>query len=138
MKNLLSNFEANGRTRLNKVNYQSLPAVRGKEPLNLIVEDDIEPSLTDHGIMMDVIRHVYVVPKALFDLEVSFTVKVPYSNNADHSYLKSIDLKKALLEEEKIPWTSEALSKASLIISQLTLDDENIPIVTPPSFIKEK
>jgi len=137
MNDFFSNFRENARTILNEAHFKRIPIGDDVDKMTTELWDELTPELMDWGLLLTLVRRYRFSPPSVFEIEVSFCIRVDYADTPDYDAVKTADIKKLLLEQERIPWTYDATTKASILISQMTACN-GVPLVTPPTFIRKR
>lgn len=124
------------RYALSDITYKKHPVV--SLPMDVqSPELEIRDSLTigprsDSDVHVVFCRNVSFHPENIFSLTVQFDMVFEFKKSVDRNAIQDSEIIQLLQEE---PFISEVVSKASLLISQITLIGSHAPMVLPPNFI---
>lgn len=136
MSNFNDYFMNEYRYALTNISYTKLPAVpvpdRDDSP-DIYVQDSltIGAKVGTH-IHVALLRIVEFQPESNFKLSVEFDMIFEFQKSVDPDSVQDIEIVQVL---EAAPFISEVISKASLLISQITLIGSSTPMILPPNYI---
>ena len=133
MIDLKKAFEQNKKYRLIEMKYETIPADEDEE-YELNCCDDIQAEFIDDNIIEIVFtRRMSFSPEGIFKIEVKLgeLLVVKDSVNIDLD-----ELKKEIIDNEEGE-ISNLVSRASLMIAQVTSSCGKQPVITPPCFVPE-
>lgn len=118
---------------LKSIVYETIESKETFDTIELNCSDDINSISVENGLELTFSRKVFFVPKCMYELTVTYSVKLFYVDNT-----KEINREELLdiLKNEENVYLSNIISRASLLISDITSSYGQNPVVTPPVFIK--
>ena len=131
----------NARIELEKVRFDKIESnEKNKEQLKIDIIDSYKVEYFDNRKLVFLFsRKVSLVPSSLFVIEVEYDVALEFADNTKKEFTEKNDELGKLINNkiEKIINLSCVPAKASTLISDLTMNNNGNPIVTPPSLIKK-
>lgn len=118
---------------LKSIVYETIESKEMFDTIELNCSDEINSISVENGIELAFSRKVFFIPKCMYELTVTYSVKLFYVDNTkeiNHEELLDI------LKNEENVYLSNIISRASLLISNITSSYGQNPVVTPPVFIK--
>lgn len=118
---------------LKSIAYEAIESEEMFDEIELNCSDEISGMSVENGIELTFLRKVFFNPKSMFELTVTFGIRLFYVDNT-----KEINIEELLesLKKEENAYLSNIISRASLLISVITSSYGQNPVVTPPVFIK--
>ena len=107
--------------------------------INVIVRDNDEIlDVTPKGFKLLFERSVTFNPEMIFDLKVSYEVSFDFDTRTINEYKNDFEGLKELInvKREKALNMTGVISKASTLISNITVQNNGNAIVTPPTYSK--
>jgi len=128
---------------LKKVDYEKLNNKYNEtsEQIKVITEDSYEISdVSINGFKLFYQRHVELEPKMLFDVKVSYEIFYEFADETIKEYKgKDEELKELVnIKAEKAINMTGVVSRASTLISCITMQNNGNSIVTQPNYSKLK
>lgn len=128
---------------LKKVDYEKLNNKYSEtsEQIKVITEDSYEISdVSINGFKLFYQRHVELEPKMLFDVKVSYEIFYEFADETIKEYKgKDEELKELVnIKAEKAINMTGVVSRASTLISCITMQNNGNSIVTQPNYSKLK
>ena len=128
---------------LKKVDYEKLNNKYSEtsEQIKVITEDSYEISdVSINGFKLFYQRHVELEPKMLFDVKVSYEIFYEFADETKKEYKeKDEELKELVnIKAEKAINMTGVVSRASTLISCITMQNNGNSIVTQPNYSKLK
>lgn len=135
-KNFEMVFEANS-IELSNITYnieQNIPEDYNGD-INIECKDDYKiKEISEDGFLVEVSRHVFLNPKYIFDLVVSYLIVFTIGDETKVAYKGKYDELKSEIENQIVNLidSTTVLSRASALISSITTHVRLNPIITPP------
>lgn len=128
---------------LKKVNYDKIDGILPgiNEPIKVITKDSYEiTDLTSSGFTLLYQRLVELEPKLLFNITVTYEIRYEFSKETENEYKDKIGELSELVnaKAEKAINMTGVVSRASTLISSITMQNNGNAIVTQPNFSKAK
>ena len=128
---------------LKKVDYEKLNNKYSEtsEQIKVITEDSYEISdVSINGFKLFYQRHVELEPKMLFDVKVSYEIFYEFADETIKEYKGKDEKLKELvnIKAEKAINMTGVVSRASTLISCITMQNNGNSIVTQPNYSKLK
>lgn len=124
------------RYALNSISYKRHPVdsnLTDKQVPNLNILDALTVGQrSGSDVHVTFCRNVQFQPESNFSLAVEFDMVFEFQKSVDRDAVQDVEITQAL---QAAPFISEVISKASLLISQITLVGSLTPMVLPPSMI---
>lgn len=127
-------FKPQTKTALDNIRYETGKLdVKGLSKLKMNCKDTVLAQLLPGGVKINFNREVKFEPEGPFELSVTFTTVLPFEPQfADEIDWKTVDIA-GEFRRSRHPMLSVMMSRASLLIAQITSASGNNPLVTPPS-----
>lgn len=118
---------------LKSINYKTIESQEIFDTIELNCSDEINSINIENGLELTFSRKVFFIPKCMYELTVTYSVKLFFVDNT-----KEINCEELLdnLKNEENVYLSNIISRASLLISDITSSYGQNPVITPPVFIK--
>lgn len=118
---------------LKSIDYKTIESQEIFDTIELNCSDEINSINIENGLELTFSRKVFFIPKCMYELTVTYSVKLFYVDNT-----KEINCEELLdnLKNEENVYLSNIISRASLLISDITSSYGQNPVITPPVFIK--
>lgn len=117
------------------INYEKKADVNDSSNLKLVCSDDLDVSYSDTGIQLIFTRKLEFIPSALYMLTISYGAELTFNDKTkDEIKWNTIDLAKEIRESNSI-FLSNIITRASLLIAQISSSYGQMPLITPPNFI---
>ena len=130
----------NSQIELLKARFDKIvPDVKTNEQLKIDMIDSYNIESFDNKKLVFLFkRKVSLIPQSLFTIEVEYIVALDFADNTKKEFQDKNDELGELINSkmEKIINLSRVPAKASTLISDITINNNSNPVVTPPSFIK--
>lgn len=128
---------------LKKVNYNKIDGILPgiNEQIKVITKDSYEiTDLTSSGFTLLYQRLVELEPKLLFNITVAYEIRYEFSKETENEYKDKIGELSELVnaKAEKAINMTGVVSRASTLISSITMQNNGNAIVTQPNFSKAK
>ena len=126
---------------LKKVNYDKINSHLPKvdEQIKVVTKDSYQiTELSLSGFTLNYQRSVELDPKVLFDIKVIYEIRYEFTDDLVKEYSDKFDELSELVNfkaEKAINMTGVA-SRASALISCITMQNSGNAIITPPNYIK--
>lgn len=129
-------FSLNQDLLLKQIAYNSIEIHDSPETAKLICKDDLEILNRDEEkINLIFTRKLKFDPNCLYEIIVSFAFSLVFNqNNKSELDWGKIDLIEELKKDNNVV-LGNIISRASLLISEITSCSGYIPVITPPSFM---
>ena len=128
---------------LKKVNYEKingqLPGIN--EQIKVITKDSYEVNdITPTDFLLTYQRAVELDPKILFDIKVAYDIRYEFSDDTIKEYKDKFEELSELVNEkaEKAINMTGVVSRASTLISCITMQNNGNAIITQPNYSKSK
>lgn len=128
-------FQGDCELALTKASYDLIAFEDNDAELSLLIEDSIASEVKEDKLYASFTRLVHFEPEALYAISVSFEVSLQIKDPSLSDEVASIDWNKILVEE-KNPFISNMVCRASQLISAMTSSYGQQPLITPPRFMK--
>ena len=135
MLNFEENFLDKYQFTLKDVNFHLIEEKQDIKEIRLNIHDDLVPSIKDNQLVALFSREIFFEPSALFNLKVDFEMKLTFKDDLKLNP-KDINWREELVHNPN-PFIGNLISRASNLISTITLIQGQSPIITPPTFIAE-
>lgn len=125
---------------LSNIKYDSINNT-SSEKVDVLFDDQVKIlSVTEKDFSMAYVRHIHFEPKSLFDLSVEYIISFNFSNETINEYKNNFNDLQQLVEIKAIKALemTGVISKASNLISNISMQNNNNPIITPPLFLTKK
>lgn len=122
---------------LKKIDYKMLNEPEFDKECKLVCEDHINTEIVQMGqLHIDFVRNIKFDPDSLYSLSVAFGAVFEFKNDIKDE----VDIAKINWDTEVVKnrqkFLSNIVSRASLLISQITSSYGLTPVVTPPTIIQ--
>ena len=132
-------FKGASKVMLDNIRYETVKPENMKQGLQLKMncKDTILAQLANEGVKINFNRQVKFDPEGVFDLSVTFTTFLPFvMEKKDEIDWKNMDIA-GEFRKSNHPLMSVMMSRASLLIGQITSASGNNPLITPPAPAKD-
>ena len=118
---------------LDNIRYETLKMDRqGLTKMKMNCRDTVLAQLLPGGVKINFNREVKFEPEGPFDLSVTFTTILPFNTEvSDEIDWKTVDIA-GEFRRSRHPMLSVMMSRASLLIGEITSASGNNPLITPP------
>lgn len=123
------------------VDYKKINTNIAAENLKIVIRDSyVLLNITSQGFELNYKRNVVFEPKSLFEIIVVYGIKFNFAQNTISEFENNMSELEELvkIKAEKAINLTGAISKASSLISSITMQNNGTPLVTIPSFVKAK
>lgn len=134
--NFINKLKGQQEIFLSNVSYNMSLAVNKTLETHLVINDGLDVSLENAKIKVIFSREVKTEPVELFALNVAVGCLLPIKDEFSKINWDICELNQSIKEDRRI--LSGLISRASLLISQITASYGQPPIITPPTFLKKK
>lgn len=128
---------------LKKVNYDKInsPLPKIDEQIKVVTKDSYQiTELSLSGFTLNYQRSVELDPKVLFDIKVIYEIRYEFTDDLVKEYKDKFDELSELVKfkAEKAINMTGVVSRASTLISCITMQNNGNAIITQPNFSKSK
>ena len=118
---------------LDNIRYETLKMdIQGLTKMKMNCRDTVLAQLLPGGVKINFNREVKFEPEGPFDLSVTFTTILPFNTEfSDEIDWKTVDIA-GEFRRSRHPMLSVMMSRASLLIGEITSASGNNPLITPP------
>ena len=139
IKNLVEYFEPNQEVALESLEYRRKDVTNKETNFSLSCNDNMDFSLSEDGTFLRIIlsREINCDPDELFQLSISFSAVLKFNERMNEIKWKNENLAKEFIENGDFV-VNALMSRASMLIAQVTSASGQSPIILPPNIIKSE